>query len=503
MIASPAPPAAPPRPALGGRAGIAALLLLGLALRLPGLPLTGSPDTYIWKVWAYTAATRGLTAAYPLQGRDGWPPLSLDTLAAVRAGRILPGATSYARHGGPTDYPPGAVAVLWLVGKVYQAVFAPDFTNSPTFSVLLKLPLVLADALTAALIGWAVRRRAGPARPALPWLAACAYWLNPAVIVAGAVLGYLDALYALPLTAALLLAALGRFGASGAAWALAFMMKLQGLFVAPALAVLGVRGGARGLARGALGAALVIAATCAPFALRGSLIGVVAGVGGNIPGLGPGSAEDYLSANQVNLWWLWSYFWEAGAERAGPGVLTRIVPVSMIREMGVADLNLWTQGLFLAFLLGTTGLWLWRRGRRGGPLAVADLFLLPLHFWGATMLLASIHENHLLGALPLLALLAALAAGGGARRDAWRLGVLYAALSAIAGLNLTLFYGFGRGAIAPTPRMWFGFDGSVVLAAANVLLFALALAIWGRAIASPRAHAPPAAIAEGAAPARD
>src|SRR5690349_19352253 len=73
------------------------LLLLGLLLRLPGLPLLGTTDTYIWKLWAYVAATRGVTAAYPLKGRADWPPLTLSTLDQVRHGAILPGANTWNR----------------------------------------------------------------------------------------------------------------------------------------------------------------------------------------------------------------------------------------------------------------------------------------------------------------------------------------------------------------------------------------------------------------------
>ncbi len=48
--------------------------------------------------------------------------------------------------------------MLWGVGKVYQALIAPDFANNPAFHALIKLVVVLGDALAAALIAWAVRR---------------------------------------------------------------------------------------------------------------------------------------------------------------------------------------------------------------------------------------------------------------------------------------------------------------------------------------------------------
>jgi hypothetical protein len=365
------------------------------------------------------------------------------------------------------------VLVLWAVGKIYQAAIAPDFADSPTFQVLIKLVVVLGDALAAALIAWAVRRWAGPPDGnRLAAVAGLAYWCNPTVIVAGSVLGYLDALLVLPLLALLVALTLRRYAVGWVAWGLAFMVKLQALFIGPALGLLSLRRGpARLLGYGAaaLGTILLF---CAPFLLKGTFVGVLAGIGNN-------AQEDYLSANQANLWWVWSYFWEWHAEGKGPGVLVRIVPVSVVREAHVADLNAWAIGLFAAFLLGTSAVWAWgSRGRAPAALRVTDLFLVPLQFYGATMLLPSIHEYHLLPVLALLALPAGLAAARGARRIARQLAFLYMALSVIVGLNLVLFYGFGRGAFAPVPRMWFGADASVLLAALNVVLFAVTLAVW-------------------------
>jgi hypothetical protein len=449
------------------------LVLLGLVLRLPGLPLVGTGDMHVWKVWARAAATHGFTEAYPIANRADWPPLTLDTVAQVRAGQIRPGAYTHNRVTAPTDYPPGTILVLWGVGKVYQTVIRPDFADNPTFHALIKLVVVLGDALAAVLIAWAVRRWVGsPGGIRRAAVAGLAYWCNPTVIVAGSVLGYLDALLVLPLLA-LLVALTGRRYATGwVAWGVAFMVKLQALFVGPALALLSLRRGPVRLLGYGAAALGTIGLFCAPFLLKGTFVGVLAGIGNN-------AQEGYLSANQVNLWWVWSYFWEWHAEGKGPGVLVRIVPVSVVSEAHIADLNAWAIGLFAVFLLGTSAVWAWgSRGRASSALRVTDLFLVPLQFYGATMLLPSIHENHLLPVLALVALLAGLAAARGARRMAHRLAFLYLALSIIVGLNLVLFYGFGRGAIAPVPRMWFGADASVLLAALNVVLFVVTLAVW-------------------------
>lgn len=476
----------PADPVVRHRAGgalVLGLVVLGLVLRLPGLPLVGTGDMHVWRLWAKAAATHGFTETYPLAGRADWPPLTFDTVAQVLAGRIQPGTFTHNRVTAPTDYPPGSILVLWGVGKVYQALIAPDFANNPAFHALIKLVVVLGDALAAALIAWAVRRWAGPpGGTRLAAVAGLAYWCNPTIIVAGSVLGYLDALYVLPLLALLLALTLRRYAAGWVAWGVAFMVKLQALFVGPALGLLSLRRGPVRLAGYAAAALGTIGLFCAPFLLKGTFIGVLAGLGNN-------AQEGYLSANQVNLWWVWSYFWEWNAEGKGPGVLVRIVPVSVVSEAHVADLNAWAIGLFAAFLLGTTAVWAGgNRGRAPAALRVTDLFLVPLQFYGATMLLPSIHENHLLPVPALVLLLAGLAAARGARPLARQLAGLYVALSVIVGLNLLLFYGFGRGAIAPVPRMWFGADASVLLAALNVVLFAMTLAVWG--VAHVRTGAP-------------
>jgi hypothetical protein len=286
------------------------------------------------------------------------------------------------------------------------------------------------------------------------------------------------------------LLAADRYGAGWAAWGLSWMLKLQGAFVGPAMAILSLPRGLppRNIPRlvGYGLAALVPIAVCwAPFLARGLGIGVFAGMRVN-------TQEDYLSANQANIWWLWSYIWEWNAEHKGPGVRVAIVPVSMIQEMGISDLNAWGIGLFLLLVIVTGAIWAWhRRGHLAAPLAVADLSLLPLQLYAATMLLPSIHENHLVPMLPLLALLVGLAAARGERLWLRRIGWLYGLLSVVVGLNLILFYGLGKGAPAPLPRMIAGFDSTVGLAAANVLIFTATLAVWCVALLRPARPAVP------------
>ena len=64
------------------------------------------------------------------------------------------------------------------------------------------------------------------------WIA-LAVWLNPAVVINGAALGYLDAQMAMPAALAIVAAGAGRPGVAGALLAAAILTKAQALFVAP------------------------------------------------------------------------------------------------------------------------------------------------------------------------------------------------------------------------------------------------------------------------------
>ena len=126
------------------------------------------------------------------------------------------------------DYPPVALYELAVAGAAYR-IFFPSFDNSRFLNAAIKLPGVLAEmALTWLLWRVVARRRARSGT-----LGAGAYWANPAMILAGAVLGYLDALMALPALGAVTAAAAGAPVAAGALLALACLTKVQAIFVLP------------------------------------------------------------------------------------------------------------------------------------------------------------------------------------------------------------------------------------------------------------------------------
>jgi hypothetical protein len=427
------------------RRRFAGLLLAGLVLRLMALPLPGTGDVLIWKTWSYNAVVSGETTLYGVGSRV--PELVY---------RHLPFAV---------DYPPVSLYALGVAGRAYHAL-APDMPDTAWFTAAVKVPPLLAEAALTVLLFLAGRRMAGEsAGRAL----ALAYWLNPAVLLVTAALGYLDPLFALPAVGALIAAAAGRTWASGALLAAAALTKAQGVLVAPVVAMAVVaatpRDGARWWTLAALrvgetaaGAALAAVGILFPFAAAGSL--------GNVAAAMRTLAEhDMLSGQAANVWWLVTWLLRAfdalpdvGAWRAFtmlPGVLA----ISRAVELGYPNPRV--VGLVL---MSAAWLWaLWRQGRATdlALLAGSGAFLVHSYF----VLAAQVHENHLYLAIPL----AVVAAVG---RPSWR-GVAFG-LTVVQTLNLYLFYGFSQGAppLLDIPRSVTGVDAVVVLSVANVALLA-------------------------------
>jgi hypothetical protein len=441
-----------------------------------------------WKSWANNAVQHGITNLNTLRSKTA-PPLTFDTLRQALAGDLPAGKVGYSGHAVFVDYPPGTPYVLWLVGGLYQATSSPPFIDRPALNIAIKTPLLVADLLTAALIAGAARRRAGD-RGGL--IAFAALWLNPALILAGSWLAYLDILYAVPLVLGCLALLRGQTAGLWAGWAGALCFKLQPLLLAPAvLAVSARRGVGRLVGYGALAGGLLLAVAL-PYLATGHTLALISGVMGN-------ANEEFISAYQFNAWWLWSYLYQA--RQSGWGVTPDILWRTDLAKHGISGLNSWALGAFVLFTVFANGVWLWRhlRGRRPaltepalaavqpprGGIGVDAVLLIAFQLYGATMLLLSIHENHLLGALPLLGLAAAWTASapsgeGAGVRPPGRLWGLYAALSAIVGLNLLLFYGLGEGLPNPLPRALLGLDLSVPLTLANIAVFLACCVAWAR-----------------------
>jgi hypothetical protein len=429
----------------GTRRLVVAALVAGAVLRAIALPLPGTPDVGSWKIWTFEGASDP-TALY---GVGGSPPER----------RLLDW------HGlkGTTEYPPFALYQMGAVGAIYQRI-DPAYTDSWVLTALVKAPGLLTEvAFVAALLTWG-RRRFGDGAV---WTA-IAFWVNPAIILNGAVLGYLDAQMAVPAALALLAASAGRPGIAGALAAAAVLTKAQAVFVLPFVAIVaaGGPGGWRGRPFGRMiaGGAIVSVALVLPIVLRGAVPNMMQAIGR----LG---AHDMLSGNALNVWWIITWLLRAAfALEAGwwaaLSIRMRILGVSRFIEIGFPNPKPIGAGIVMA----AWGWALWRV-RREPALAVVALAA-TWALYAYTMFNVQVHENHLYLAVPIAAVAAGLDA---------RFRPIFYGISTITAVNMYLFYGFGDGWPPVVDHRWTVIDLSVLLAVANLAYFAWATRTFVRA----------------------
>ena len=415
-------------------AWIVLLLAVATAIRLIALPLRGTEDVITWKIWMVEAA-RDVTAVY---GVGGDPPVR--------------GELRWRHWTTTVDYPPVALYELGIAGAVYRA-FDPAFADTPAITAAVKLPgFVFGVALTV-FLWWSVARLTGDRDRAL-W-AAAAYWANPAVILNAEVLGYLDPLMMLPAVASLVLIHLGAFEWAGASLAIAMLTKPQAVLVAPVFALAAWRGGGRrGFLRSAIGGSLATTVIVLPFALVGALSNMWLAFGSFY------ARRDILSGYAANIWWIANYALRAwyqvprlGFAAAYLAPVRRIMAVSTFQDVGFPNPRPF--GTLLAVGAAGWALWRLRRARDLALHALGAAFIVHAFF----VVSVGVHEHHMMLAVPMLALAAAL------RRS---LAPLFWTLSAIVALNMNLFYGIGYGLGWSIPRGILLVDLTVWLSAANV-----------------------------------
>ena len=439
------------------------LLIVGALLRIASLPLPGSEDMVTWKIWTSNASTDVLG----IYGVGGDPPER----------RLL----SWNGRRTTVDYPPLALYELALVGRAYRLA-DPEVSEGWRLSAAIKVPGLIAGlALTIGLfVG--VHRLTGRRAPA-QW-AALAFWLNPATIVNGEVLAYLDPLSMLPSVGAFLLAGLGWPAAAGAALAAGMATKPQGLLVAPALALLlWHAGGFRWVLRAATAGAATIVVVFLPYALTGALPNIWRAFGSF------GIRRDILSGYAANLWWIvtwaaraWNMIPEFGFPGAYLEPVKRILAISSFMEMGLPNprpIGAAMQGLAIGWAF-----WRLRRARDLGLMAVLAAFTVHAYF----VLGVAVHEHHMMLAVPLLVLASAM-------RPAFR--PICVAASLIAALNMNLFYGFGWRLGWAVPRTLTPIDLSVLLASVNV-----GVLVWFGRVLAREAHGTASGAIGAIAPAK-
>ena len=413
-----------------------AVLLAGTILRIVVLPLGGTGDVTIWKVWSFGGA-HNLTSMY---GVGGSPPNQ----------RVV----HWNGEAMTVDYPPVALFELALVGRAYEQ-WDPLYRDSRALNVFIKLPGLLFEiALLALVLTWG-RQRYGAA--AARW-AAMALWINPALVLNASVLGYLDPLMYVPLTVAAVAASAGGPGVAGACSAMAILTKAQAIFVIPVVVSVVLCRSARrwrDLATFAIAAAAIAAMVLTPFIVRGAWPNLV-------HALSRLAAHDMLSAQAANLWWIvtwlirvvdsirdWGWYRAVTQE-------VRILQITAAMAAGYPNFRI--IGLALVGVATIFALWWTPRARSlAGAAALAG--------WSAyayAMLGAQVHENHLIPAVPILAVAAALDR---------RLRSVFWMVSIVAALNLYLFYGAIPGSPPLITRRTTVIDATVLLSVVNVAVF--------------------------------
>jgi hypothetical protein len=413
-------------------------LIAGALIRAWLVPLPGSPDVSSWKSWSFV----GANDPTGLYGVGGDPPVR----------RLL----RWQGIAGTTEYPPLALYEIALAGRVY-ASFGTTFEDSPQLTALIKAPGLAAELFfVAALILWGKRMLAGDQA----YWVALAFWLNPAVVLNGAALGYLDAQMAVPAALALLAAAAARPAIAGGLIAAAVLTKAQAIFVIPIVMLAAVTAG-RATRRQAVlafaaGGAAVSLLVLLPIVLRGAWPNMLQAISRL-------AAHDMLSGNALNIWWLvtWivraSYALDLGWFTAFT-LPVRILGSSRFMEIGYPN----PKPIGTAMVLAAIGWALWRaRTTR----SLADwAFVAGWCVFAYAMLGAQVHENHFYLAVPFLAIAA------GASSD-YR--PIFWAVSVSTAFNMYIFYGLSEGWPSLIGRAWTIVDLTVIAALANVVLLVL------------------------------
>ena len=416
-----------------------AALIFGLLIRVATLPLPGHDDVITWKIWSY-AASHHVTQMY---GVGGTPP----TRGVVTWGEVW----------STVDYPPFFLYEYAVVGRLYRALF-PSYPDSLALLVAVKLPVLLANCALTWLF-FAVVRRLTRHNEAAQW-AALAYWLNPATIFGGEMLGYVDPLYFLPAIAGVALAYFRWPWLAGVAVGIAVGTKPQGILIGPAFALaLWQGGGWTAIAQASTTFTATLAAIVFPFWAKGALPNMWLAFGSF------DTRRDTMSAYAANVgwiinWWLRARFAlpEVGFPKAFLQFVTRPLAITRFQELGYPNPRPIARTAVVAAV--AWAMWLTRRSRDFAIAAALGAFTIHAFF----VLSPGMHEHHQLFEVPLLALAAAM-------RPRFR--PLFYAVSAIVALSINTLYGAGLGMGWALPRMITVIDISVLASFANI-----GLLIW-------------------------
>jgi len=338
-----------PAEILTGGAFKLAAISIGVRLVFTLLPFTHPVDMVCFKTWSYELFGGGLRNFY-----------------------LQPGL-----H----DYPPGYMYCLWLLGAA-RSLFDLDY-HGYTYTLLEKLPSILADAMTALLIYRIAKPRADDKNA--PFFIALLYALNPAVILVSSVWGQVDSVPALMITACVYWLTADKPARAFALFGAALAVKPQSLpfgliFLYYAWHYLKSRRYSRG-AFGRLGAACA-AAPCVMAALAAPFVPVVNGHWDPAPVIVQyintlTAQYNYATVCAYNIWALLGLNWgDIDAVFLG-------VPV-------------WAWGMALLAAGAASAVWALSRRKRAGWFLSAGWLLFCVF-----MFMAKMHERYMFASMAL------------------------------------------------------------------------------------------------------
>jgi C-terminal four TMM region of protein-O-mannosyltransferase/Dolichyl-phosphate-mannose-protein mannosyltransferase len=345
-----------------------------------------------------------------------------------------------------SDYPPGYLYVLWLLGTVGKAL-QPAFLGVDVTRGLVKIPGILADGAVAWLLfdysrRFLDRRFGGWPGERIGLIAAVIYLFNPGTVFDSAVWGQVDSVGTLAVLGSLWFLARGWTELSAVGAVVALLIKFQFAFLVPVVAVVGLK-------RHLFGRSADPEHDGRPDALR-VLTSFAAGLGTTVAltwpfGLtvwAPGdpdhsligrltqAADTYkgLSINALNLWnnpWSQVDFQRWGCDVPNTDFCTGSDGVAF--QLGSFSV---TWQLVGATLFGIAAiLAIWQVARRDDPAGILrGTLLLAMAFFA---LPTRVHERYLFPALALAAPLVL---------RSWRWVALYLALSVSFFLNIYWVY---------------------------------------------------------------
>ncbi|MCP3795124.1 glycosyltransferase 87 family protein [Paenibacillus sp. CH40] len=128
---------------------------------------------------------------------------------------------------GSSDYPPFYIYILYVIGKI-----GTTDTFSPYMSVLLRLPNILADIVTAYMLYRLASKRVGYG---ISLGLAIFYVFNPAVFINSTFWGQVDSFFTMLIVGMIVLLVENRVGWSAVLFTVAVLMKPQGIIYGPVL----------------------------------------------------------------------------------------------------------------------------------------------------------------------------------------------------------------------------------------------------------------------------